>query len=98
MSLGFSIPRCYRPKRFGELKEAQLHHFADASQQHGYGTASHLRLTNNRDHIHCSFVMGKSRVRPLRNGVTILKLGITEATLAVRINQVVMRVKKQIED
>ena len=88
---GFSIPGCYRPRGFGELKEAQLHHFADASQEHGYGTASYLRLTNDRDQIHCSFVMGKSRLRPLKNAVTIPKLELTAATLAVRINQVVMR-------
>ena len=25
---GFGIPRCYRPKGFGELKDVQLHHFA----------------------------------------------------------------------
>ncbi|XP_073237467.1 uncharacterized protein [Porites lutea] len=31
MSLqGFSIPRCFKPKDFGEVKHVELHHFADA--------------------------------------------------------------------
>ena len=31
---GFGIPRCYKPREFGEFKRAELHHFADASQEH----------------------------------------------------------------
>ena len=37
------------------------------SQENGYGTALYMRLTSDRDQIHCSFVMGMSRVRPLHN-------------------------------
>lgn len=91
MSLeGFGIPRCYKPREF-EVKCAELHHFADASQEHGYGTASYLCLNNDQDQIHCSFVMGKSCVRPLRSAVTVPKLELIAATLAVKINKVVMK-------
>lgn len=49
-----------QPQR--KVKRAELHHFADASQQHGYGTAFYLHLINDQDQIHSSFVMGKFRV------------------------------------
>ena len=48
---GFDIPRCYRRREFGEVQRAELHHFADASQEHGYGTDSYLRLINDQDQI-----------------------------------------------
>ena len=69
----------------------ELHHFADASQEHGYGTVSYLRLINERGEIRCSFVMGKSRVKPLNKAITVAKLELTAATLATRINKIVVR-------
>ena len=92
MSLqGFSIPRCFKPKDFGEVKHVELHHFADPSQEHGYGTASYLRLVNSQGQIHCCFVMGKSRVKPLKTAVTVPKLELTAATLPTKVNKVIMR-------
>ena len=35
--------------------------------------------------------MGKSRVRPLKNAVTVPKLELTAATLATRINKIVTK-------
>ena len=49
---GFNIPRW----KEGRVARAELHHFADASQEHGYGTASYLRLVNDQGNIYCSFV------------------------------------------
>lgn len=60
-----SVDRCVRPVDFGLVATAQLHHFADASEN-GYGTVSYLRLTNKDGRIHCAFMMGKSRVAPLK--------------------------------
>ena len=88
---GFRIPRCYKPREFGEVKRAELHHFADASEELGYGAASYLRLINDQDQVHCSFLMGKSRVRSLKSDVVVPKLELTAATLAVKINRVVMK-------
>ena len=51
-------------------------------------------LINDQDQIHCSFVMGKSRVRPLKCAVTVPKLELTAATLAVKINKVVIKSSK----
>lgn len=67
---------------FGEIKSAQLHHFADANER-GYGTVSYLRLENFNGAVHCSFIIGKSRVTPLKQ-TTIPRLELTAATVAVR--------------
>ena len=87
----FNIPRCFKPEGFGRVTRAELHHFADASQEHGYGTASYLRLINVQGNIHCSFIMSKSRVRPLNSAVTVPKLELAAATLATRINKIVTK-------
>ena len=79
----FSIPRCYLPQSFGALSSAQLHHFADASND-GYGCVSYLRLKNQAGQIHCSFVFGKGRVAPLKQ-LTIPRMELAAAVLAVRV-------------
>ena len=78
------IQRCYKPHAFGEFTSVQLHHFSDASD-HGYGQCSYLRLTDDTGRVHCSFVMGKARVTPLKP-VTIPRLELTAALLSVRIS------------
>ncbi|XP_014665117.1 PREDICTED: uncharacterized protein LOC106807320 [Priapulus caudatus] len=78
----FKIARCVKPQGFGQVQSAQLHHFSDASET-GYGTVSYLRLTNEEGKSHCSFIMGKSRVAPLKQ-TTIPRLELTAATVAVR--------------
>ena len=79
----FSISRCYLPQSFGALSSAQLHHFADASND-GYGCVSYLRLKNQAGQIHCSFVFGKGRVAPLKQ-LTIPRMELAAAVLAVRV-------------
>ena len=87
----YEISRCFKPKGFGKVERTELHHFADASQEHGYGTASYLRLVNDRGEIHCSFVMGKSRIKPLHKAITVPKLELTAATLATRMNKIITK-------
>ena len=77
-----SIPRCYKPSDFGRIANAQLHHFSDASTQ-GYGQCSYLRLVNDEGNIHCSFVIGKARVAPLKP-VTVPRLELTAAVVSVK--------------
>ena len=79
------IPRCYKPEEFGDPKVVELHHFSDASQA-GYGQCSYLRLLNESHQAHCSLVMGKSRVTPLKS-VTIPRLELTAAVVSVRVSQ-----------
>ena len=79
------IHRCYKPEDFGEVKAIELHHFSDSSQA-GYGQCSYLRLLNDSDQAHCSLVMGKARVTPLKH-VTIPRLELSAAVVSVKMSQ-----------
>ena len=59
----FSVDRCVKPPDFAEIVMSQIHHFCDASQS-AYGAVSYLRLVNVDGRIHCSFLIGKSRLPP----------------------------------
>ena len=77
------IKRSYKPPEFGKVAKVELHHFSDASTN-GYGQCSYLRLVNEHGKVHCSLLMGKSRVAPLK-AVTIPRLELTAATVAVKV-------------
>lgn len=87
----YSIPRSFTPRDFGEVERAELHHFADASEGHGYGTVTYLRFVNKEGGIHNSFVMGKSRVRPLRSGISVPKMELTAATLLIKMDKLITK-------
>ena len=59
------VERCFKPKKFGKIREYSLHHFSDASES-GCGQCSYLRMVNENGQIHCSLVIGKSRAVPLK--------------------------------
>ncbi|XP_031554426.1 uncharacterized protein LOC116291397 [Actinia tenebrosa] len=84
-----SIPRCYKPDGFGRVVKTELHHFSDASTR-GYGQCSYVRMIDEHDRIHCAFVIGKSRVAPLKP-VTIPRLELTAAVCSTRISQQIHR-------
>ncbi|CAB4015368.1 Hypothetical predicted protein, partial [Paramuricea clavata] len=81
------VPRCFKPPEFGEIASSQLHHSPDASQR-GYGAVSYLRLTNQNAQIHCSFVMGKARLAPLKE-TTIPRLELSAAVVATRLDKMI---------
>ena len=81
----FCIERCFKPPNFGAIISCQLHHFSDASQV-TYGAVSYLRLVNTRHEVHCSFVMGKSRLSPLKP-VTIPRMELSAALLSTRLDK-----------
>lgn len=92
-----AIPRCYYPPNFGEIVRVQLHHFAVASNA-AYGSCSYLRYKNNRDEIHCSFVMAKARVAPTKI-TSIPRLELSAAVTAARMSvmlkaELEMKIKK----
>ena len=84
-----SIPRCLRPRDFGDVAMYQLHHFSDGSES-GYGTVSYLRVVNNKGEIYCCFVFGRSRLAPMK-GTTIPRLELAAATLAVKMDRMIQR-------
>ena len=59
------VERCFRPYDFGEVKRTELHVFSDGSRV-GYGAVAYLRLVDDDDRIHCSFIIGRARVAPIR--------------------------------
>jgi hypothetical protein len=69
----YGILRCFKPSQFGNIVRIEIHHFADASENHGYGMVLYIRFVNDLGRVHCGFVMTKSRVKPLRAGITITK-------------------------
>lgn len=81
---GLRIARCHQPREFDEIKNAELHHFSDASQN-GYGQCTYLRLVDLKNRVHCSLAMGKSRVTPLKP-ITIPRLELTAALVSAKIS------------
>ncbi|XP_071058619.1 uncharacterized protein [Pseudochaenichthys georgianus] len=81
----FKVDRCLKPVDFGEVTSAQLHHFADASED-GYGTVTYLLLHNIKAQVHCVFIMGKARVAPLKP-ITIPRMELTAAVVASRMDK-----------
>ena len=59
------VARCHKHQDVDEVKNAELHHFSDACQN-CYGQCSYIPLVDVKNRVHCSLVMGKSRVTPLQ--------------------------------
>ena len=85
----FEVDRCFRPENFGDVVRTELHNFADASEA-GFGAVSCLRSINNQGEIHCSFVLGKARLSPMKP-MTIPRLELSAATVAVRLDRLIKR-------
>ena len=60
-----SIPRCYKIQSLRDSSTVQLHNFNDASRC-GYAAVSYLHFVDEKEVIHCSFVMGKTCNAPIR--------------------------------
>ena len=81
------VDRCFKPKNFGAVKSVQLHIFSDGSRV-GYGAVAFLPFVNACGRIHCSFVMGKARLAPIRE-ITIPRLELTAAVISVKLSQII---------
>ena len=80
------IKMCFKPEGFGSVVSTELHHFSDASHC-GYGQCSYLKLVNEAGQVHCSLVMSKSRVVPLKP-ITIPRLELSAAVVSVKISAI----------
>ena len=83
-----SVPCCYNPSGFIRTR-IELHCFSDGSQN-GFGAVAYLRMTSSSGEVHCSFVLGKSRVAP-RKPMTVPRLELTAAVVAVRLAKFIQR-------
>jgi len=81
----FMIRRCLKPPDTSQVEMCSLHHFCDASQV-GYGVVSYVRLEFAEKQRHCSLVLGKSRLAPIKP-TTIPRLELMAAVLAVKIDK-----------
>lgn len=81
----FSIKCCYKPQEFRKIANVQMHHFSNVCELR-YGTVSYLRFTNTNGNVHCSFLMSKKRVAPLKS-LSVPHLELTAATLAVKLDK-----------
>ena len=68
----FSGDRCVKLPDFGGIITSQIYHFCNASQS--------LHLINSDGEIHCSFLIGKSNLAPLKQ-MTIPRLELAAATI-----------------
>ena len=66
------------------MELVEPHHFSDASST-GYGQCTYIRLIDENHQVHCSLLMGKARVAPLKP-VTILRLELVAALLSKKIS------------
>ena len=73
--LSVALPICLKGTNFGWIQNAELHHFADASQT-AYGTVSYARLVNENGFTLCSFLAGKSRLAHVKQ-MTIHRLELS---------------------
>ena len=85
----FSMDRCIKPVDFGTVVSRQLHSFSDACSS-GYGQVTYLRIENGKGDLHCSFLMGKARLAPVKT-MTIPRLELTAATVSVQVGKMIRR-------
>ena len=85
----FRVPRCIKPATLKEIASSQLHTFADASER-GYGAVSYIRFEDMSGKIHCSFMIAKSRVAPLKK-TTIPRMELLAAVCAARLDKLVRK-------
>ena len=85
----FTVKRCLIPEDFGDVRECHLHHFSDASQD-GFGCVSYARFVGDNNKVHCSFLIGKARLCPLKR-MTIPRLELSAAVMAVQVDSMLRR-------
>ena len=90
-----SIGRCLKPESFGNIVNCTLHPFSDACEMRYRQPISdwdiawdiaNIRLLNQSSQVHCTLLIGKSRIAPLKF-VSIPRLELTAATLSVKISE-----------
>lgn len=84
-----SIQRCFKPPGFGKVVQSEVHSFSDASQS-GIGQVSYLRVVNENNDVHVSFLMSKARVAPIKP-MSIPHMELTAAVVSVNVTAMLER-------
>ena len=79
------LKRCVKGADLGEVIITEIHHFYDASQC-ACRAVSHLRQVNLDGQVHYSFLVGKSRLAPLKQ-MSIPRLELVAAAVSVRLKK-----------
>ena len=79
------VDRCFKPKEFGEVKEAQLHLFSDASRQ-GYAAVAYLPFKGCQQQNSLRVCDGQSEIGPVSE-ISIPRLKLTAAVISVRLSR-----------
>ena len=89
MLSSFCVDRCLKPTELKTPFKCELHYFSDASEI-AYGAVCYLKIYDECGHQKVSFLMGKSRLAPIKL-VTIPRLELCAAVLAARLHELVKR-------
>ena len=83
------LDRYYKLTGFGRVVSCSLHYFSDASES-GYGQATNLRLVDTAGKIHCSLVIAKSQVAPMKY-TSIPRIELAAAVLSTKMSGLVKK-------
>ena len=81
--------RCVIPEGFEDDCLYELHIFSDSSSQM-YGACAYIRAVSSKGKIHIALLTSKGRLAPLKT-MSIPRLELTAAVVAVRLHQVLLR-------
>ena len=85
------VNRCFKPDDFGKVETVELHVFSYASRV-GYAAVAYLRFVNTEGRIWCAFVIGKTRLAPVREiSIPRLELSRSAAVVSVKLRVLVQR-------
>ena len=85
----FKVNRCVKPNKFGQPVHTEMHYFADASTK-GCGVCAYIRMINAKGEIHCSLIMAKAKVAPLKASTTP-RLELKAAVMAAELSATLKR-------
>ena len=83
------LNRCYKLNGFGKVASCSLHDFFDASKS-GYWQVTYLRLVSTAAKVHCSLLIPKSRVAPMKY-ISIPRLQLTAAVSSTKMSGLVKK-------